>query len=78
MRRLLKYDQFAAQVNLNYGPGVSSFQTSAGAILSLCTNLFGLIFLVLNTQMMLGYRSTLFTSSFQAKYFPLDHSISEA
>ena len=77
MRLLRKFDSYAARVELNYGEGVSSFPTNTGAILSICTNLIGLSFLLQCLFVLRNHRGTQFTSSTETKYFDLDDTMSE-
>ena len=56
----------------NHGPGMSSIQTVMGAGLSLCANLFALLYLVQSLMILLQHKGTLFTSSFEARYFEPD------
>ena len=60
---------FGAEIKFNHGPGISSIQTVMGATLSLCANLFALVFLVQSLIIWLQYKGTLYTTSFEVGYF---------
>ena len=58
--KVLQFDNFGSQINLNYENGSSSYRSAIGSCLSIILYLLTLVYAMQNVQIMLNYKSSQF------------------
>ena len=75
--KVLQFDSFGSQINLNYENGSESYRSATGSCLSILLYFLTLVYAIQNLQILLGYKGSTFSTSTNVSYHDSSFIFSE-